>query len=189
ALAVCFLVAMGTGLGLYWRSILSWTLPLYGGKPMAVNLHYWFGLGLGLTTALLFLVWRAAARWTPADTHFVKHLTQYAARPDQQPPAETGFFNGGQKLYFWAVVGSTLVLVLTGIVWWYRQDMPHTLYAVCRTTHRVLAVLMSGALLVHVYKATIGEPGTLRSMIRGTVTTDWARTRRPKWFRDLGRGE
>jgi formate dehydrogenase subunit gamma len=44
---------------------------------------------------------------------------------------------------------------------------------------------MLAGLLVHSYKASIGEPGTLRSMIRGTVTLQWARTRRPKWFRDI----
>jgi formate dehydrogenase subunit gamma len=40
-------------------------------------------------------------------------------------------------------------------------------------------------LVVHIYKASIGEPGTLPSMIRGTVTAQWARTRRPKWFREI----
>jgi formate dehydrogenase subunit gamma len=44
---------------------------------------------------------------------------------------------------------------------------------------------MSAGLLVHIYKATIGEPGTFRSMVSGTVTRQWARSRRPKWYRDL----
>jgi len=115
AMALCFLVAMGTGFALYWH-ILRWTLPLYGGKDSAILLHFWFGLGLGLTTLLVYLVWRTLARWTPADTHFVKHLRKYAASPDQVPPPETGFFNGGQKLYFWSVVVSTALLVVTGVV-------------------------------------------------------------------------
>jgi len=184
-MALCFLVAMGTGFALYWH-ILRWTLPLYGGKDSAILLHFWFGLGLGLTTLLVYLVWRTLARWTPADTHFVKHLRKYAASPDQVPPPETGFFNGGQKLYFWSVVVSTALLVVTGVVWWFRKDVPHNVYAVCRTTHRVLAVVMSFALLVHIYKATIGEPGTFRSMVGGAVTREWARARRPGWFRSLG---
>ena len=177
---------MATGLALYWRSILGWAIPLFGGKDMAVNLHFWSGVGLGLFTLLLYFLWRQKARWTPTDSHFVRHLGDYAARPDQAPPPETGFFNGGQKLYFWAVVVSGVILVGTGLVWWWRKEVPPSVYVICRTTHRVLAVIMSGGLLVHVYKATIGEPGTLRSMLRGTVTAEWARARRPKWFRDLG---
>lgn len=185
AVALAFVVAMATGLALYWRSILGWTLAIYGGKAAAVRLHFWFGIGLTGAGAAMFFLWRRAARWGPADTHFVKHLREYAARPDQSPPPETGFFNGGQKLYFWMVVGSVAVLFATGLVWWWRKEVPHGFYAVCRTTHRVVAVIMSGALLVHLYKATIGEPGTFRSMVRGTVTREWARSRRPKWFRDL----
>jgi formate dehydrogenase subunit gamma len=189
SMALCFLVAMSTGLALYWQSILAWTMPLFGGKPSAVQLHFWFGLGLGLTTLVLALVWRAAARWTAGDTHFVRHLSKYASGPHQAPPPDTGFFNGGQKLYFWAAVVSTLVFVVTGLVWWFRKDVPHPIYVVCRTTHRVLGVTMSAALLVHIYKATIGEPGTFRSMIGGTVTREWARLRRPRWFREVTKGE
>jgi len=185
AMALCFIVAMCTGLSLYWRSILNWAIPLFGGKEMAINLHFWFGLGLGVSVLLLFFLWRAVARWTPTDSHFVKNLSKYAASPDQAPPPETGFFNGGQKLYFWSVVISTFVLVVTGVVWWYRKQVPPNVYVVCRTTHRVLSVIMSGALLIHVYKATVGEPGTFRSMIGGKVTREWARLRRPKWFREI----
>ena len=70
AMAACFLVAMSTGLALYWRRILGWTLPLFGGKDSAVTLHFWFGLGLGMLTLLLYFVWRTAAeskelgKWT-----------------------------------------------------------------------------------------------------------------------------
>lgn len=177
---------MATGLTLYWRSILGWALPFLGGKEQAVELHFWFGLGLAVFMAALFVVWSAAAHWKPADTHFVRHLREYALRPDQQPPPETGFFNGGQKLYFWSVVIGLFILVATGIVWCYRPEVPHDVYAVCRTTHRVVGVILSAALLIHVYKATLGEPGTLRSMITGKVTREWARTRRPKWYRELG---
>lgn len=186
AMALAFIVAMVTGLSLYWRSILGWVLPFFGGKEMAVTLHFWFGIGLGVFALLLYLIWRAPMRWTAPDAEFVRHLADHALRPDQAQPPETGFFNGGQKLYFWSVVVGTAVLVLTGLVWWFRKDMPHPIYAVCRTTHRVLGVILSGGLLVHLYKSTLGERGTLRSMITGTVTPEWARSRRPKWFRDLG---
>jgi len=177
---------MITGLSLYWRSILGWVLPCFGGKESAVILHFWFGIGLAVFTLPLYFVWRSRARWTPADSQFVRHLPDHALRHGQPQPPETGFFNGGQKLFFWLVVGGSAVLLATGLVWWFRKDVPHPVYAVSRTTHRVLAVVISGAFLAHLYKSTIGERGTLRSMIRGTVTAEWARSRRPKWFREVG---
>ena len=41
--------------------------------------------------------------------------------------------------------------------------MPPAIYPFSRTSHRVIGVIMSGALLIHLYKATLGEPGTLRT--------------------------
>lgn len=187
AMAVVYIAAMATGMALYWRSILGWILPVFGGKDVAVTVHFWAGIGLTLATLLIFVAWRKAARWSAADSNFVRHLGQHGLHPGQPQPEDTGFFNGGQKLYFWGVVVTGVIFFGTGLVWWYRKQVPNEVYVVCRTTHRVLGVLMSAGFLVHVYKATIGEPGTLRSMLRGTVTRDWARTRRPKWFREIDR--
>lgn len=186
-IAVCFILAMATGLALYWASILRWIQPWFGGKYGSISIHFLSGLGLTALAVPLFLAWRKRMRWTNADTTFIRHLQTYAMRPEQLPPPDTGFFNGGQKLFFWAFVGSTAWLFLTGLVWWWRREpwMPHAVYVVCRTSHRVVAVIMSGALLAHLYKATIGEPGTFASMVKGTVTASWARLRRPGWFSEL----
>ena len=186
SMAVLYLVVIATGLALYWRKLLGWMLPFFGGKAPSIAIHFWGGLILMLVTVLLFAVWRNKARWSAADTNFVRHIGQHALRPDQPQPEGTGFFNGGQKLYFWSIIITGVIFVLTGIGWWYRREMPST-YIFCRRTHRFLGVLMSVVFLVHLYKATIGEPGTLRSMISGMVTPAWARSRRPGWFRDLRR--
>jgi formate dehydrogenase subunit gamma len=185
-LAAGFIVAMGTGFALYWTKLLGWMVPLFGGKYLAITLHFLSGMGLALVAVPLFSRWRRLMGWTPADSHFVRHLKDHAMRPDQLPPPDTGFFNGGQKLYFWSVMISTALFLFTGLVWWWREEMPVNFYAVCRTSHRILGIIMSAGLVVHLYKATLGEPGTLRSMLTGTVTADWARLRRPKWFRDRG---
>jgi formate dehydrogenase subunit gamma len=170
---------------MYWASILGWLIPYLGGKVFVRALHFWAGVEFVAVFVLEFFDWLAKARWTATDSEFVRRLREYAANPKLAPPAETGFFNGGQKLYFWAVAVSAAVFLGTGLVWWYRKDLPHPLYAVCRTSHRVLGVAMSGALLIHIYKAALAEPGTLRSMITGTATEAWARERRPGWWRRL----
>jgi len=187
-IAVTFIAAMVTGLTLYWNSILRWLRPYLGGEHSAIAIHMLGGLGLTALAVPLFFHWRKRMRWTPADTYFVRHVKEHGLRPDQSQPADTGFFNGGQKLFFWAFIVSTGYLLVSGMIWWWRREpwMPREVYVVGRTSHRVVGVIMSGSLLIHVYKATVGEPGTLASMIKGTVTTTWARLRRPGWFRELG---
>lgn len=187
-IAVCFIFAMATGLTLYWNSILYWMRPFFGGEQGAIAIHFVAGLALAAFAIPIFFLWRKRMRWTDTDSYFIRHIPDHAMRPDQVPPADTGFFNGGQKLYFWAFIVSTAYLLVTGLVWWWRREpwMPKQVYVVARTSHRVVSVIMSGSLLVHIYKATVGEPGTFASMIKGTVTTGWARLRRPGWFRELG---
>ena len=185
-IAVGFILAMATGLALYWRSILHWLVPYFGGEQGAIALHFLAGIALAIFSVPIFFLWRNRMRWTATDTYFIRHLPQHGLSPNQAPPPDTGFFNGGQKLYFWAFILSTAYLFVTGLVWWWRREpwMPKQVYVVSRTSHRVVSVIMSGSLLIHIYKATLGEPGTVMSMIQGTVTTNWARLRRPGWFRD-----
>src|SRR5258708_9364572 len=187
-IAFGFILAMVTGLSLYWASILRWLQPYFGGEQGTVAIHFVAGLALSVFAVPMYLVWRKRMRWTATDSYFIRHLREHGMRPDQLPPAETGFFNGGQKLYFWAFIVSTAWLLVTGLVWWWRREpwMPREVYAVSRTSHRGVSVIMSGSLLIHIYKATVGEPGTFASMVKGTVTANWARLRRPAWFRDLG---
>ncbi len=187
-IALCFVLAMATGLTLYWNSILHWMRPFFGGEQGAIAIHLVAGLALTVFSIPIYFLWRQRMHWTAADSYFIRHLPEHGLRPDQVQPADTGFFNGGQKLFFWAFIASTGYLLVTGLVWWWRREpwMPREVYVVCRTSHRVVSVIMSGALLIHLYKATLGEPGTLTSMLRGTVTDSWARLRRPGWFRELG---
>lgn len=187
-IAITFIAAMVTGLTLYWNSILWWLRPYLGGQHGAIAIHMLGGLGLAILVVPLLSRWRKRMRWTAADTHFIRHLPEHGLRPDQVQPPDTGFFNGGQKLFFWLFISSTGYLLVTGLIWWWRREpwMPREVYVVGRTSHRVVSVIMSGVLLIHLYKATIGERGTFASMIKGTVTSTWARLRRPGWFRELG---
>ena len=185
SLAIVYIGAILTGFALYWKKLLGCLVPVFGGNNQTIYIHFWAGIGLVLFTILLGLAWRGVAKWTAADSQFVRQMGEHALHPGRPQPPDTGFFNGGQKLYFWTVIATAVIFLGTGIVWCFRYDVPQDVYAVCRTTHRVLGVVMLAGLLVHIYKASIGEPGTLRSMLRGTVTAQWARTRRPKWFRDL----
>ena len=45
--------------------------------------------------------------------------------------------------------------------------------------HDVTFILFAVAIVFHIYLGTSAEPGTFRSMTRGTVTRKWARLHHP----------
>jgi formate dehydrogenase subunit gamma len=49
--------------------------------------------------------------------------------------------------------------------------------------HDVAALVMLGGFIIHIYEGTAHQPGTFRSMMRGTVTDRWAWTHHPAWYR------
>jgi len=185
AVGLCFLLGLLSGLALLFKNQFGWLLPMFGGRKWCEALHPWFGVGFVFLFVFQFINWIRRMRWTAADGVFVRHLAAHALHRNAPAPAETGFFNGGQKLYFWSVAAGAALFLVTGIVYWNKAWFPNGLYLVSRFTHRAAGIVMGAGLLVHIYKATIGEPGTLRSMLGGKVTEEWARLRRPRWFRDL----
>ncbi len=51
--------------------------------------------------------------------------------------------------------------------------------------HDLTFILFAVAVVFHIYLSTSAEPGTFRSMTRGTVTRKWARLHHPRWFREV----
>ena len=51
--------------------------------------------------------------------------------------------------------------------------------------HDVTFILFAVAIVFHIYLGTAAEPGTFRSMTRGTVTQAWARLHHPRWYREV----
>src|SRR5207302_3174645 len=98
---------------------------------------------------------------------------------------EVGKYNAGQKFFFWAALGTMLVLLLSGIVLWYPMSFSQGLRALSIVLHDIAFIGFFCAVVGHIYLGTAAEPGTFRSMTRGTVTKAWARLHHPRWFRDV----
>ena len=45
--------------------------------------------------------------------------------------------------------------------------------------------LFVAMIIGHVYLGTAAEPGTFRSMVRGTVTKEWAQLHHPRWYGEV----
>src|SRR5215207_5369157 len=103
SVAIFFILALLTGLAIYSPHLFYFLTPLFGGGAMTRFLHPWFSLAFTLFFFFQFLNWLAPMAWTKADSRFLRHIKEYATNQEKREPEDTGFFNGGQKLYFWAI--------------------------------------------------------------------------------------
>jgi formate dehydrogenase subunit gamma len=183
--AISFVLALLSGFAIYSPWLYRWLTPLFGGGPMTRFLHPWFGLLFNIAFFFQFLNWFAPMQWRAADSRWMRRLKAYASNREKLEPEETGFFNGGQKLYFWAIAASAVLFLITGLLLWFDHVVPRWLVAVSYVIHDIAALVMLGAFIIHIYEGTAAQPGTFRSMTDGTVTREWAWTHHPAWYRDV----
>jgi formate dehydrogenase subunit gamma len=181
--AAFFVLALASGFAIYTPWLYHWLTPLFGGGPMTRLLHPWFSLAFAVLFALQVLNWRKPMAWTPDDRRWLARIKEYVANAHRLEPEYVDFFNGGQKLYFWAIAASAIVFVVTGLAMWFPRTAGREATAIASVLHDVAALVMLVGFIVHVYEGTAAQPGTFQSMTRGTVEKRWAWTHHPAWYR------
>jgi len=182
SVAITFVLSLLSGFAIYSPWLYRWLTPLFGGGPMTRFLHPWFGLAFTIAFFFQFLNWFVPMTWTEDDTRWMKRMRAYVSNREKREPPETGFFNGGQKLYFWVIAFSAILFLITGILLWFDHVVPRWIVAVSYVIHDIAGLIMLAGFIIHVYEGTAAQPGTFRSMIDGTVSRAWARTHHPAWF-------
>ena len=180
--AILFFLALLSGLAIYSPWLFHWLTPLFGGGPTTRVLHPWFGLFFVIIYTFQFFNWLSLMRWTAADSKWVRRLKIYIGGKERLEPEYVGFFNGGQKLQFWEIIGGGLVLFITGFLMWFPEIFGRIAVAISYVLHDISALIMLFGIWIHIYLSTVGEPGTLEAMTRGTVTRGWAWTHHPAWY-------
>jgi formate dehydrogenase subunit gamma len=162
-----------------------WLAMLFGGGQFMRFLHPIAG------GALVLLFYPYAAQvwkdnfWLPADTAWVRNMWGFMRK--EFHAQDTGKYNAGQKLMFWSMVPIIAILCLSGIVLWQPWFAPSFSAGVRRAAglvHAVSAFIMFVGIGVHWY-AAYWTRGSVKSMVRGTVTRRWARFHHPAWYRQL----
>jgi formate dehydrogenase subunit gamma len=182
--AIFFVPALLSGFAIYTPWLFHWLTPLFGGGPMTRLLHPWFSLGFVIAFAAQLVNWAGLMRWTSDDTRWVRRIREYVTHSEAREPEYVGFFNGGQKMYFWTIAGSALLFLLTGLPMWFPQSFGRVVVAVSYPLHDVAGLVMLVGFIVHIYQSTAAIPGTFRSMTRGVVHRSWAWTHHPRWYRE-----
>jgi formate dehydrogenase subunit gamma len=184
--ALFFFLALFSGFGIYLPWLFRWFTPIFGGGPLSRAMHPWFGLGFVFFFFLQMLNWVRPMRWTRADSNWMRGIRGIVSGKEKHDPPDTGFFNAGQKVQFWEIVGGCVVYLITGIILWTGASVfGRDAVAISYVLHDISALIMLGGIFIHIYQSTIGEPGTFQAMIRGAVSEAWAWTFHPAWYKEV----
>ncbi len=181
--AASFFTLLLSGLGLY-STMFHGYFNLFGGGQMAILVHKYAGVVFFFSSLLLFFNHgREMIRFDDDDRVWFRSLGGYLSRDPSH--INSGKFNAGQKGFGIFMGIATLLLGVTGIINWFPASFPRGIVQFSLMAHGLLFVLFVMIMIVHVYLTTIGNPGTLESMIYGNVRKIWAKVHHPKWYEEI----
>lgn len=188
AIALLFFAAGLSGLA-FFHPAFFFLSNLFGGGPWSRILHPYFGVLMVLCFGGIYVkLWRDNVL-VPVDKVWLgKAGEMFAGNKDNMPPV--GKYNAGQKLVFWLMTGSLVVLLLTGVLFWHTwfPNFPVVLRRIGVLLHASAAVVLILTVITHIY-AAIWVKGTTRAMTRGTVSRGWAQANHPLWYKDVTRND
>jgi formate dehydrogenase subunit gamma len=186
--ALLFFVCLFTGMPI-WSPLFGWMAGLFGGLAVCRWLHPWAGIAFFVASAAMFVHWMRGMLLDRSDRGWIgPRLVRYL-RYDDEPDANVGKYNGGQKLYFWAVSLAALGFLVSGVVLWFPESFAVTVREIAMILHDVAFILSAVAIVGHIYLGTAAEPGTFHSMTRGTVSKPWAQLHHPRWYREVSKDD
>ncbi|MDQ6891291.1 MAG: formate dehydrogenase subunit gamma [Acidobacteriota bacterium] len=178
-----FFLSLLTGMPI-WTPIFGWMAALFGGLSVCRVLHPWLGVAFFLSMGVMFLHWLGDMRNTGSERGWsIQDTLRYMRYESDE--SNTGKYNGGQKLFFFAVSLGAVGLLLSGLLMWFPSYFPNVLRELAYLIHDFTFIAFAVAIVAHIYLGTAAEPGTFGSMIRGTVTRPWARLHHGRWYREV----
>lgn len=184
SVACTFFLSLVTGLPI-WTPVFGWMAVFVGGMSVCRLVHPYFGAAFALASLAMAVHWWKEMEMTKEERGWVgPKLLEYLR--DASNHDRIGKYNGGQKVYFHTSGLSALGLFVSGVVLWFpTPTFPAWARSAAVILHDVTFILFAVSLVFHIYLATVSEPGTFNSMMRGTVSKAWARIHHPRWYREL----
>ncbi|MBM4271550.1 MAG: formate dehydrogenase subunit gamma [Deltaproteobacteria bacterium] len=184
-LAISCIVLCITGLGMMFHSF-HFLGTIVGGLKMLKHIHNFTGLLFAVALFLAIKMWwhEAGVFSMPEDLEWMMCAGGYLWEVEKVP--EVGKYNPGQKMFFLAVAGFGVIMVLTGVImWFFPIEFPAWLVRWMYVLHALGFVVIFAFFFVHLYLGTIGSPGSLDAMTTGWVTRAWLKKQHPKWLKEM----
>ena len=185
ALVILFFGAALSGLSMFHPSLFFLSV-LLGGGPWTRILHPFVGVLVFLSFAGMYLRLVRYNTWDADDRAWLAQSgAMLAGRPHEMPPV--GRYNAGQKILFWWMTASLLILLVTGLLFWrpyFAEYFPIGVVRLATLVHSLTAVALVIGIIVHIY-AAIWVKGTTRAMTRGLVSESWAKHHHPRWHAQM----
>jgi len=183
SVAFTFIIALFSGMPI-WSPLFGWMAYFVGGLEFARLIHPYAGVVFFIAAVVQFFHWLGDMHLREDQKGWLSGKALKYMRWERVE--ESGKYNGGQILYFWAVSLGAIGFLLSGIPMWFPLAFPSVLFReICILIHDITFILFFVGLVAHIYLGTAAEPGTFRAMTRGTVTRRWARFHHPGWYKEV----
>lgn len=185
---IAYVYCMATGLALF-TPFLFWMATVLGGGPTIRFWHPWVGLVYLVTIFWMNSKWKMDMAPIPEDEGWNKNIKAYVQNQDDKMPPQ-GRFNAGQKMFWKGMFWCTLLLFVTGLALWFPEVISqneklhnwHWLLTLCVFIHCATALVTVALFIIHVYMSVWMTPGSLKSMMDGTVSSGFARAHHRLWY-------
>ena len=156
-LVVSFFILVTSGLGLYAHTFFGY-FDFFGGPQQGILFHKWSSIVFLVSSVGLFLShFRHTTTFDADDLRWFKSAGGYLTREKTEIPQ--GKFNAGQKLFGVFSFVAALVMALTGFVIWDATAFGRGLTQFSLMIHGLFFTLFMVGTIVHIYLATVGNPG------------------------------
>lgn len=189
-----------------WLGHDAFSIIAEGSKWIHNNVSWGFMLGL----VMIFVLW--VVHNLPDRTDLTWFAKGGGIFTKAHPPAKK--FNAGQKLIFWSVVLLGASISVTGLALLFPFELPmfavtfqkinalglpglfgfealpetltpHAEMQLSQLWHAIVAFVLMGIILAHIYIGSIGMEGAYDAMGSGEVDLNWAKEHHSLWVEDV----
>jgi len=187
--ALLFVLAAISGLAFFHPSLFFLSNVLGGGQLSRI-LHPFIGVAMFVLFVILYFKFWHHNILHKNDRQWLKQIGDVIADREERLP-EVGRYNGGQKLLFWVMTITMLLLVISGMAFWrpyFASNFHIDTVRLAAVVHAGAAAVLILGIIVHVY-AALWVKGTIKGMWTGVVTSAWARKHHPGWYKEVSGGK
>ena len=181
--AVCFMLLAISGLAFFYPAFF-WLTGVFGTPQLARIIHPFVGVVMFIGfTVQFFRYWK----YNFIDKEDIKWMKSVKTVLKGHETGDIGKYNGGQKGMFWLMTACMAVLLCTGFIAWrpsFAEMFPIPVIRLALLFHAWAALILIAGIIVHVY-AAFWVKGTIRAMVEGVVTQNWAKKHHPRWYREM----